>query len=63
MFLVQDGLINGAVYALVGLALVLVFAVTRVILIPQGEFVAFAALTVAALVNCARCAGWRIRIT
>jgi len=51
LFLLQDGMINGAVYALVALALVLVFAVTRVILIPQGEFVAFAALTVAAMEN------------
>lgn len=51
LFLMQDGIINGAVYALVALALVLVFAVTRVILIPQGEFVAFAALTAAALEN------------
>ncbi|WP_315831256.1 branched-chain amino acid ABC transporter permease [Bradyrhizobium prioriisuperbiae] len=51
LFLLQDGIINGAVYALVALALVLVFAVTRVILIPQGEFVAFATLTVAALEN------------
>lgn len=49
LFLLQDGIINGAVYALVALALVLVFSVTRVILIPQGEFVAFAALSVAAL--------------
>lgn len=49
LFLVQDGFINGAIYALVGVALVLVFAVTRVILIPLGEFVAFAALTLAAL--------------
>lgn len=44
-----DGLTNGAVYALVALALVLVFSVTRVIFIPQGEFVAFGALTLAAL--------------
>ncbi|MGH7072618.1 MAG: branched-chain amino acid ABC transporter permease [Stellaceae bacterium] len=43
--LIQDGLVNGAIYALLGIALVLVFLVTRVILIPQGEFVAFAALT------------------
>jgi branched-chain amino acid transport system permease protein len=43
--LVQDGLVNGAIYALVAVALVVVFAVTRVILIPQGEFVAFAALS------------------
>ncbi|HEY1089574.1 MAG TPA: branched-chain amino acid ABC transporter permease [Burkholderiaceae bacterium] len=44
-----DGLTNGAIYALLGLATVLVFAVTRVIFIPQGEFVAFGALTMAAL--------------
>lgn len=49
LFLIQDGVINGAVYALVGMALVLVFAVSRVILVPQGEFVAFAGLTLAAL--------------
>jgi len=41
--------VNGAIYALLALSLVLVFAVTRVILIPQGEFVAFGALTYAAL--------------
>lgn len=45
LFLAQDGVINGAIYALVGIALVLVYAVTRVILVPLGEFVAFAALT------------------
>ncbi|MGA0611409.1 branched-chain amino acid ABC transporter permease [Caldimonas sp. KR1-144] len=44
--LTLDGLTNGAIYALLALATVLVFAVTRVIFIPQGEFVAFAALTV-----------------
>jgi branched-chain amino acid transport system permease protein len=49
LFLVQDGIINGAIYALAGIALVLVFSVTRVILVPQGEFVAFATLTLAAL--------------
>jgi branched-chain amino acid transport system permease protein len=47
--LALDGLSNGAVYALLALATVLVFAVTRVIFIPQGEFVAFAALTLALL--------------
>jgi branched-chain amino acid transport system permease protein len=51
LFLLQDGIINGAVYALVAIATVLVFAVTRVILVPQGEFVAFTALTIAALEN------------
>ena len=49
LFLVQDGITSGAIYALLGLALVLVFAVTRVILIPQGEFVTFGALTYATL--------------
>jgi branched-chain amino acid transport system permease protein len=49
LFLIQDGITNGAIYALVGVGLVLVFAVTRVILVPIGELVAFAALTQAAL--------------
>jgi branched-chain amino acid transport system permease protein len=49
LLLAQDGLTNGAIYALLALALVLVFAVTRVIFIPQGEFVAFGALTLASL--------------
>ncbi|GAB1389617.1 MAG: hypothetical protein AMXMBFR78_12810 [Rubrivivax sp.] len=48
-FLAVDGLTNGAIYALLALATVLLFAVTRVIFIPQGEFVAFAALTLALL--------------
>ena len=49
--LAQDGLTNGAIYALLALALVLVFAVTRVVFVPQGEFVAFGALSLAALQN------------
>ncbi|HWK61193.1 MAG TPA: branched-chain amino acid ABC transporter permease [Eoetvoesiella sp.] len=49
--LLQDGILNGAVYALLGLALVLVFVVTRVVFIPQGEFVAYGALTLAFMVN------------
>ena len=49
LMLAQDGLTNGAIYALLALALVLVFAVTRVIFIPQGEFVAYGALTLAML--------------
>jgi branched-chain amino acid transport system permease protein len=44
-----DGVTNGAIYSLVAVALVLVFAVTRIIFIPQGEFVAFGALTMALL--------------
>ncbi len=49
LLLGQDGITNGAIYALLALALVLVFAVTRVIFIPQGEFVALGALTLASL--------------
>jgi branched-chain amino acid transport system permease protein len=47
--LAQDGITNGAIYALLALALVLVFAVTRVIFVPSGEFVSYGALTLAAL--------------
>jgi branched-chain amino acid transport system permease protein len=47
--LMLDGVTNGAIYGLLALALVLVFAVTRVIFIPQGEFVAYGALTLAVL--------------
>ncbi|MDZ7811958.1 MAG: branched-chain amino acid ABC transporter permease [Ideonella sp.] len=47
--LALDGVTNGAVYALLALATVLVFTVTRVIFIPQGEFVTFGALTLAVL--------------
>ncbi len=49
LILAQDGVVNGAIYALVALALVLVYAVTRVIFIPQGELVAFGALSLASL--------------
>jgi branched-chain amino acid transport system permease protein len=45
--LTLDGLTNGAIYALLGMGIVLVFTVTRVIFIPQGEFVAYGALTLA----------------
>ena len=51
LILGQDGITNGAIYALAALALVLVFAVTRVIFIPQGEFVAYGALTLAMIEN------------
>jgi len=49
VLLAQDALTNGAIYALMALALVLVFTVTRIIFIPQGEFLAFGALTLASL--------------
>jgi branched-chain amino acid transport system permease protein len=46
--LARDALTTGAIYALIAIAFVLVFAVTRVLFIPQGEFVAFAALSMVA---------------
>jgi len=49
LILAQDGITTGAVYALLAVGLVLVFAVTRVIFIPQGEMVAYGALTIAVL--------------
>jgi branched-subunit amino acid ABC-type transport system permease component len=49
LLLAQDGITNGAIYALLALALVLVFTVTRVIFVPSGEFVAYGTLTLAAL--------------
>ena len=51
LILTQDGITNGAIYALLAIALVLVFAVTRAIFIPQGEFVTFGALTLAGFVS------------
>jgi branched-chain amino acid transport system permease protein len=49
LLLLQDGLVTGAIYALLALALVLVFTTTRLLLISQGEFVTFSALTFANL--------------
>jgi branched-chain amino acid transport system permease protein len=49
LWLGQDGLVNGAIYALLALALVLVFSVTRVIFVAQGEFVALGGLTLASI--------------
>ena len=51
LILLQDGIVNGAIYALLALALVLIFTVTRVIFIPQGEFVTYGALSLAALLS------------
>jgi branched-chain amino acid transport system permease protein len=48
IILVQDGVLTGAIYALLALASVLLFATTRIIFVPQGEFVTFGALTLAA---------------
>jgi branched-chain amino acid transport system permease protein len=49
LLLAQDGIVNGAIYALLALSTVLVFRITRVIFIPSGTLVAFAALTLATL--------------
>ncbi len=49
LWLAQDGITNGAIYALLALALLLVFSVTRVIFVPQGEFISYAALSLALL--------------
>lgn len=45
----QDGVTNGAIYALLSLSILLVFTVTRVLLIPQGEFVSYGALAMATM--------------
>jgi len=49
MILGQDGITNGAIYALLAVAILLVFSVTRVLFIPLGEFVVYGALTLAAM--------------
>lgn len=49
LILGQDGIANGAVYALLALCILLVFSVTRILLIPQGEFVVFGALCMGAM--------------
>lgn len=49
LWLAQDAVTNGAVYVLLAIALVLVYTVTRVIFVPQGEFISFAALSLATL--------------
>jgi len=52
--LAMDGIASGAIYVLIGLGLVLIFAVTRVIFVPFGDIAAFTALTLASLENGAR---------
>src|SRR5665213_234978 len=47
--LAMDGIATGAIYVLIGLGFVLIFAVTRVIFVPFGDIAAFTALTMAAL--------------
>jgi branched-chain amino acid transport system permease protein len=47
--LAMDGIATGAIYVLIGIGFVLIFAVTRVIYVPFGDIAAFTALTLAAL--------------
>src|SRR5437868_2718861 len=49
LLLAQDGIANGAIYVLVALGIVLIFVVTRVIFVPFGDIVAYAAMTLAAI--------------
>lgn len=49
LILLQDGVVNGAIYALLALGLVLIFTVTRIVFVPIGDFVSYGALTLAAL--------------
>jgi branched-chain amino acid transport system permease protein len=47
--LLQDGITTGAIYLLLAIGLLIVFSATRVIFVPQGDLLAFGALTAAAL--------------
>ncbi len=49
LLLAQDGVANGAIYALVALGIVQVFLITRVVFVPFGDIVAYASLTLAAV--------------
>lgn len=47
LFLLVDGITNGAVYGLVALSLILIYTVTRLVNIAQGEYVTLGALSFA----------------
>lgn len=47
--LAMDGVASGAIYVLIGLGFVLIFAVTRVIFVPFGDIAAFTALSLSSL--------------
>ena len=49
--LLQDGLTTGAIYLLLAVGLLIAFSVTRVIFIPQGDLVSYAALSLAAMIG------------
>ena len=50
-FLVQDGVNTGALYVLISIALIMVFMVTRIVFVPQGELITFTALALSRLVD------------
>jgi branched-chain amino acid transport system permease protein len=47
VILTMDGVATGAIYVLIAIGFVLIFAVTRVIFVPFGDITAFTALTLA----------------
>lgn len=49
LLLLQDGLMNGAVYVLMAIGIVLVFNVTRIAFISFGDLIAYSSLTLATL--------------
>lgn len=49
LILISEGVVNGAIYALAALGIVVLYSVTNVINVAQGEFVMLSALTVASL--------------
>lgn len=49
VLLTQDGIVTGAIYALLATALVLVFSITHVPFVPLGGFVSFTALSLVAV--------------
>ncbi len=51
LLLLQDGVTNGAIYLLLAIGLLIVFSVSGVIFIPQGDFVSFAALGFAGMLQ------------
>ena len=51
LFLLVDGITNGAVYGLVALSLIVIYTVTRVVNIGQGEYVTLGALSFASALS------------
>lgn len=49
LILGQAGLTSSAIYVLLAISMILIFGVTRILYVPQGEFVSYGALTLASL--------------